>query len=78
LELRQLEEDCSSEYLKVSDGVGGEKKYCGNVVLEKPIRASQNTRDLFVEFVSSDDKNFPNKTAGFFCEAKCSKNIGTF
>ncbi|OXA41864.1 Plasma kallikrein [Folsomia candida] len=75
-ELRKLDDDCSTEYVKVSDGFGGEQSFCGKQTFEKPIRASQGTRDLFVEFKSAEDAKFPEKTAGFFCEAKCSKNIG--
>jgi len=71
MELRKLDDDCSEEYLKISDGLGGEKTFCGTNKLEKPLRASGGGRDLFVSLQISKDDKFPTKTAGVYCQVKC-------
>jgi len=73
--LRETDE-CGDEYLKVSDGIGGEEKFCTKNDFPKGLKASGGNRDLFVEFQSSEDTKFPKKTAGIFCEVRCSEDGG--
>lgn len=44
--------DCTEEYLKISDGVGGEQSFCGTSNVG-PLIASKGNRDLFLEFSGS-------------------------
>ncbi|CAL8129049.1 unnamed protein product [Orchesella dallaii] len=68
-------EDCSEEYLLVSDGAGGEKRYCGDMEFEN-LRASSGLRDLFV-VLQDGDEYLPNGKVGeVSCTAKCGKQGG--
>lgn len=62
------DEDCSEEYLLISDGVGGELKVCGKVNFDKPLLASDGARDIFMVYKAGETK--PAKP--FTCEATCS------
>ena len=75
-EVRKLDGDCDEEYVRITDGVGGEYKICGDGSFTKPKRASGNNRDLYIEIVAGSKANFDKPVKGIKCTAKCSPKKG--
>jgi hypothetical protein len=61
-------DDCSEEFVQVTDGSGGSKKFCGKTKFDN-IRASKGLRHLFLVIESEDQK----KRDGISCTAKCAE-----
>lgn len=57
-------EDCEEEYLKVVDGLGGMKIFCGKVKKwKRPFKSSKGGRDLYISYVGREQ--------GIKCTVKC-------
>jgi len=70
-----MRNDCENEYVYISDGVGGDITLCGSVKnFTKPVRASKGVRDLYINFVSSENTKFDRLYTGFRCDLSCVAN----